>query len=188
MPNRDPNIVERDNTNPDPDNPGNGDSATINVRSPGYFIARTAGTCAHCGSRTRLIGLLLPPSHETLSFAADDADAPEADFWDQVPYSAFLFYVGCVPDEVRRRLEGFSNSYRPAASSAVHGTYWANHCEHCGALQEDHDLFCEPEGAFHPVDAASAIAIELTHVSERFEAAAGGYACEPQYLEYTMRA
>ena len=72
-------------------------------------------------------------------------------------------------------------------SPAAQGSYWANHCEHCGSLQEDHDLFCEPEGAFLPVDAAWASAIELTRIDEPFAAAAAGYAYEPEYLEHMIR-
>jgi hypothetical protein len=163
-------------------------SDSVNVRSQGYLIARTAGACSRCGLKTRLVALVLPPSHEAMSLAEDEQNGPEADSWDPVPCSAFLFHVGYLPDEVRQRLEGFSKTYRPAASAAAQGSYWANHCEHCGSLQEDQDLFCEPEGAFFPVDAASASVIELTHIDEPFEAATGGYACEPQYLEHMIRA
>ena len=159
----------------------------VNVRSKGYLIARTAGVCAHCGLKTRLVALVLPVSHEALSLAEDEQDGTETDSWDTVPCSAFLFKLGYLPDDVQRRMGGFSKTYRPAMSAAAQGSYWANHCEHCGSLQADDELFCEPEGAFFPVDAASASVIELTHIDEPFEAAAGGYACEPQYLGHMIR-
>jgi hypothetical protein len=186
MPNRNP---HHDDDQGDRENgsPENGDPDSVNVRSKDYLIARTAGPCAHCGVRTPLVALVLPPSHETLSLAKDDEDGPLPDSWDQVPWSAFLFYVGYLPDGVQRSVQAFSKTYRPAVSLAAQGSYWANHCEHCGLLQEDHDLFCEPEGAFLPVDAASASAIELTGIDEPFAAAAAGYACEPEYLEHMIR-
>jgi hypothetical protein len=163
----------------------------VNVRSKDYLIARTSGTCAHCGIKTPLLALVLPPSHETLTNGDDDGPSegePAAGSWDRVPWSAFLFYVGYLPEDVKLCVERFSRTYRPAMSPAAQGgTYWANHCAHCGSLQEDHDLFCEPEGAFYPVDAASASAIELARVGGAFEAAAGGYACEPEYLEHMLR-
>jgi hypothetical protein len=162
-------------------------SDRVNVRSKGYLIARTASACSGCGLETRLIALVLPPSHEALSLAEDEQDGPDADSWDPVPSSAFLFHVVYLPDDIQQRLQRLSSTYRPALSAAAQGPYWANHCEHCGALQEDHDLFCEPEGAFFPVDAASASVIELTHVGEPFQAATGGYACEPQYFEHMIR-
>jgi hypothetical protein len=168
-------------------NPDHGDPDSVNVRSKDYLIARTARPCAYCGVQTPLVALVLPPSHETLSLAEDDEDGPLRDSWDQVPWSAFLFYVGYLPDAVQQRVQTSFKTYRPAVSPAAQGSYWANHCEHCGSLQEDHDLFCEPGGAFLPVDAASASAIELTRIDEPFAAAAAGYAGEPEYLEHMIR-
>ena len=192
MPNRnpdhgDPDQGDRENGRLENGSPENLDPDSVNVRSKDYLIARTAGPCAHCGVRTRLVALVLPPSHETLSLAEDDEDGPLPDSWDQVPWSAFLFYVGYLPDGVQQRVHASSKTYRPAVSPAAQGSYWANHCEHCGSLQEDHDLFCEPEGAFLPVDAASASAIELTRIDEPFAAAAAGYTCAPEYLEHMIR-
>jgi len=160
----------------------------VNVRSNGYLIARTAGECPRCGLQTRLVALVVPPSHEALSQAEHEQGGPENDTWDPVPWSALLFHIGYLPDDVQQRLKDFSATYRPALSAAAPGSNWANHCEHCGSLQEDDDLFCEPEGAFFPVDAASASVIELTPIDEPFAAAVGGYACEPQYLEHLIRA
>jgi hypothetical protein len=182
MPNRNPDHGGRENGSPQ-----NGNPDSVNVRSKDYLIARTAGQCAYCGLRTPLVALVVPPSHETLSLATEDEHGPLPDSWDQVPWSAFLFYVGYLPDGVQRRVQTSSKTYRLAVSPAGQGSYWANHCGHCGSLQEDHDLFCEPEGAFLPVDAASASAIELTRIDEPFAAAAAGYACEPEYLEHMIR-
>jgi hypothetical protein len=167
------------NLNPDQSSGG------INIRSAHYLIARTTGTCTGCDLSTRLVALVVPPSHESLSPIGDDADGPHAPSWNEVSVGAFLFYVAYLPDDVRRHL--LTDAYRPAWSSAVHGSYWANHCEHCGLLQEDHDLFCEPGGAFLPIDAASASAVELTRIDEPFISAAGGHAYEPEYLEHMTR-
>jgi hypothetical protein len=49
-------------------------------------------------------------------------------------------------------------------------------------LIEDHDLFCEPDGAFLPTTAESAAAVTLERVDEALEAGAVGYACDPQFL------
>jgi len=61
-------------------------------------------------------------------------------------------------------------------------SYWANHCEQCGNLLGDHDLHCEPEGAFMPTSEAAAKAIQLLRFDAPFAAAAVGYACEPQFF------
>ena len=154
----------------------------VNVRSKGYLIARTAGVCAHCGLKTRLVALVLPVSHEALSLAEDEQDGTETDSWDTVPCSAFLFKLGYLPDDVQRRMGGFSKTYRPAMSAAAQGSYWANHCEHCGSLLDDHELFCEPDGAFLPTDESNASIIHLVPIDEALEAVAAGYAYEPYFF------
>ncbi len=163
-------------------------SSEINVRSDRFWIARTMGTCWYCGAGTRLLALALPSGHETLAMEAEaDADAggekraPEV--WDVAPCNAFLFYVAYLPDAVQRRLQEFSPLYRFARSAETLGSYWANHCESCGSLLDDHELFCEPEGAFLPTSRARAAAIQLVRIDEPLDAAAAGYACDPEFFE-----
>jgi len=158
-------------------------SNEINVRSDCFVIARTMGTCWCCGTATRLLALALPPGHETLAIDADDEGEKRAlEVWDAAICNALLFYVAYLPDAVRRRLTEFSPLYRFAHSAAALGSYWANHCESCGSLLDDHDLFCEPEGAFLPMSQAGADAIQLVHIDEPFEASAAGYACDPEFF------
>jgi hypothetical protein len=156
----------------------------INVRSDGYLIARAMGTCWYCGASTRLLALALPPGHETLAMDADpEGEQLAQDVWDAALCNAFLFYVAYLPDAVQRRLQEFSPLYRFARSAATLGSYWANHCERCGSLLDDHNLFCEPEGAFLPTSHTRAAAIRLVRIDEPLEAAAAGYACDPQFFE-----
>ncbi len=157
-------------------------SIDINVRSQGYWIAQTVGTCTRCGAFTRLLALGLPPRHEALSLD-DGSDAAEPEAWELANCNAFLFYIERLPEAVAARLQTHSAVYRPAYSAAALGTYWANHCESCGSLLEDHDLFCEPDGAFAPASPAAAAAIELVRIEEPIAAAAAGYAIEPAFFE-----
>jgi hypothetical protein len=163
--------------------------AGINFRSHHYCIARTAGMCRQCHGETVLVALMLPPKHEVLSI--DEEEAPTGDdasigdgVWESVPRHAFLFYIEFLPDEVRQHLQFLAPMYRFAASPATQGFQWANHCGHCGAFQEDHDLFCEPEGAFSPVSPAAAARIELLPVPEALAVSAAGYAIDPQYVAF----
>jgi hypothetical protein len=66
-------------------------------------------------------------------------------------------------------------------------SYWANHCEHCGALLGDHELHCEFDCAFMPSSEPSAAKIELLHVREPLEATVAGYAIEPEYFRFMSR-
>ena len=121
----------------------------INVRSDSYWIAHTTGECGHCGAATRLIALALPPGHESLTLEwSVDGDESIGHVWEGIGASALLFYVEHLPEDLQRRLEEFSGNYHLAGSDYTRGPYWANHCGSCGAAIDDHDLFCEPGGAF----------------------------------------
>jgi hypothetical protein len=157
--------------------------ASINVRSSSYWIAHATGECDGCRAETRFVALALPPSHHSLALDCDvQKEELVAYNWETAEWSAFLFYVESLPEEVRRRLQAASEGYRFAFSERTQGSYWANHCTACGALMEDHDLFCEPDGAFLPTTAQSAAAVTLERVNEALEAGAVGYAYDPQFL------
>ena len=151
-----------------------------NVRSRGYFVVRTSGKCPCCGALTRLIALALPPKHEILSTEAEErSENPAPETWEVPGCGALLFYVADLPDSVQHRVAEFSRRYRHAYSAAMQDSYWGNHCGRCNSLLEDHDLFCEPDGAFLPMSGASTPDLELIWIDEFIEAQAGGYSCDP---------
>jgi hypothetical protein len=159
----------------------------INIRSPRYFLAHTTGTCWRCRAPTRLFALAVPPGHETLELADDAQDGALAvTSWHIAAHHAFLFYIEFLPITIQNHLKQFQ-SYRFEFSDAAQGSYWANHCERCGSLLDDHELFCEPDGAFLPTSESSASAIRLQGMDEAFEAAAAGYAYEPQFFDAMSR-
>jgi hypothetical protein len=155
-----------------------------NYRSPKYSIARTDTRCWHCGRSTRVLALLLPQDHET----RDPETAEESNAWQRAGGSAFLFYVAYLSDGVQRRLFQMSPTFRAAHSEATANCYWANHCEHCGSLLDDHELHCETDGAFTPCSEAEAENILVLQISEPFEALAAGYALEPEFLRFMRKA
>lgn len=157
-------------------------SDDFNVRSKGYFIARASITCGSCRAPTRVLAVVLPSFHEMLAVDSESAEEGGAEVWERAPHCALLFYVDALPDSVRRRMAFESRGYRRDYSAAAQSTYFANHCEACDALIEDHDLICEPEGAFVLLEAAQAGAIEFLRVSEGFEAAAAGYVVDPPFV------
>jgi hypothetical protein len=161
-----------------------------NVRSPTYYVARTNVRCWHCGLSTRLLALAIPHDHENLDAdtqadAACDESASGA--WQRASVSAFLFYVERLPDGVKDRLNQLSQFFRLAHSAATLNSYWANHCEHCGTLLGDHELHCEPDGAFMPSSEAAAANIHLLRIQEPFEAVAAGYAFEPEFFGFMRK-
>jgi len=159
----------------------------INIRSPRYYIARTVSTCWHCRSPTSLVAIAVPPGHETLDVddeASDDetqSGKTAAATWSVADHSAFLFYIDFLPAAIQDRINQHLPTYRPicGTAAAASGSHWSNHCECCGSHLDDHELFCEPEGAFLPTSESTASAIHLEMVDEPFEASAAGYSYEP---------
>jgi hypothetical protein len=180
--------------------------ADANLRSPSYYVAQTHAACRDCGLSTRLLALALPRTHETLEDCppaveaesdgvatdgvatdgvATDGAAPgesATDSWQLADVDAFLFYVQQLPDGVQRQLRQISPGYRPARSAATQSVYWVNHCEHCGALLDDYELHCEPEGAFMPCSEAEAGKIHLMQILEPIQALAAGYSPDPLFF------
>lgn len=162
--------------------PDNQSPPDVNVRSSSYYVARTSVRCPHCGLSTRLLALALPPDHETL-----DPEAADEEIWQRSSVNALLFYVGHLPEDVGARLRPLSQDFRLAPSDATHNCYWANHCEHCGTLLGDHELHCEPDGAFVPSSATAAGNIRLLEIGDPFEATAAGYTFEPEFFRFMVR-
>ena len=152
-----------------------------NVRSPTYYVARTSKPCPHCGQLNRLVALALPPNHETL-----DPDATADGAWQAVHAHALLFYVTELPEAAQRHLYQLAPLFRIVRGAGALNGHWANHCGHCGSAIDDHDLHCEP-GVFMPHDDAEAANIQLLPIGEAFEAAAAGYALEPEFFRFMRR-
>jgi hypothetical protein len=154
-----------------------------NVRSAGYYLARTRTLCLKCGGSTRVLALATTKDHEIL----DAGGAEGGDQWQSAGIVAFLFYVTHLCDEVQRRLFALSPEFRLDHSVDASSANWVNHCQHCDSVLDDHDLHCEP-GVFMPESEDEAADIELLKIDEVLEAAAAGYAPEPEFLPFMRRA
>ncbi len=150
-----------------------------NVRSDGYLIAGAVARCPYCLRATLVVALMVPPGHETLL----DEEGEAAAGWESAARHALLFYVELIPDSVRQRLQRIAPGYRYVLSPVTQGSYWGNHCDSCGGLLEDHDIFCEPEGAFLPMGPREGATIAFHPVDEPLQAHAAGYAPDPQFIE-----
>ena len=149
----------------------------MNIRSPVYAIASTSAVCAPCGAWTHVVAIIVPAGHEVLVDTA----------WDRSSLAAALFYIEDLSESVQATVRELTSWYRLAPSEARGAPYWMNHCEHCGAAQDDHDLHCEPGGAFMPSaslvgdSGKGAARIHVLDVPRGFAAIAGGYAHEPPF-------
>ncbi len=154
-----------------------------NVRSShGYYIAESLATCSRCSAVTRVFAVALPHEHETIALDPDaDCEEGARDTWEAAGSGAFIFYLERISEAVQQRLTQLAPRLRFSFSPQVQGAYWANHCECCDSLLEDHELFCEPDGAFLPVHGADEI--RFLRIGEPFEAFAAGYVCAPPSLD-----
>ena len=142
-----------------------------NIRSSSYYVAETQARCAQCGHPCRVLGLALPPNHETL----DDGE------WQKVEANAFIFHIEGLTDAISRRLLQHSAGFHQTSGGEPSESLWANHCPHCASVFSEDELHCEP-GGFMPSDAIEAQAISLIHVQQAFSATAAGYALEPEFF------
>ncbi|MDB6085389.1 MAG: hypothetical protein JWN43_3270 [Gammaproteobacteria bacterium] len=158
-------------------------SEEVNIRSRRFLLARGTAICGRCRAPTRSFALLVPPGHEVLEpdDEARDEELP-AGTWHVAADSALLFYVSYLPDAIQRRVGELTQCYRPATGTGGLDAHWTNHCEHCGSPLDDHELFCEPEGAFVPTTESDARLIRLLPIDEAFEATAAGYSYDPQFF------
>jgi hypothetical protein len=145
--------------------------SSANIRSSSYYVAQTQARCAQCGQCCRVLGLALPPNHETL----DEGE------WQKVEANAFIFHIEGLPEAVSRHLLEYSAGFHQTCRDDPSESFWANHCLHCASVFSDDELHCEP-GGFMPSDALEAQAISLTHVQQAFSATAAGYALEPEFF------
>jgi hypothetical protein len=153
-----------------------------NVRSPSFYVAQMTVCCGHCAAETRVIGLVMPPGHETL-----DPEAADGAVWQRSTANALLSYVAYLPDGISRRLCRFAPTFRLVPSPTSLNAYWTNHCEHCDLPLGDHELHCEP-GVFMPLSARGAMNIQLFQVLEAIAAVAAGYAADPEFFEWMAKA
>src|SRR5579872_2481003 len=124
-----------------------------NFRSSGFHIAHSRARCESCGQVSGVVALALPAGHDALVEGR----------WQRADACAFLFFISELPAPIGRRLSQLAPLFSRKRGEGNRNPYWANHCEHCGAVFSDDDLHCEP-GVFTPFGPAEAATITLAVV------------------------
>ncbi len=148
-----------------------------NYRSITYFIAQRSVGCPGCGASTRVAALALPINHE----ACEDGEDGQDSTWATVAACALLFDVVQVSPLVEAHLRRLAPGFRQDSA-------WRNHCEHCNAPIDDHDLHCEPGESFVPLSETQGAQISLIEIPEPLEVWASGYSLDPLFLPCPQRA
>lgn len=135
----------------------------INVQADRYSIVQTEETCWRCGELTRVHGFLLPVGHKTLEHADDGVSE-----WYVHGEAAMVFYVTDLYPAVAKQIKAITPHYFEDFSKTTNSSYWMNHCEHCSMKQGDFNLYCEPGGAFLPIEDYTVASIRRQTVGASF--------------------
>jgi hypothetical protein len=149
-------------------------------RSRTFLLAQRLTNCWYCGGTTRVAAVGLPVDHEVL----DDDEESDALAWQSVADVALLFFIEKLSKNVRKRLRTLAPRFQLMHGAPTQDSYWVNHCEHCNAVLDDHELHCEPGDTFVPISEADGSEIRLAEIHEAFHARAGGYSLAPQFVPF----
>jgi hypothetical protein len=72
-----------------------------------------------------------------------------------------LSNIKAMPKKIADHLAAFHPPFQKRHSKTTQSVYYANTCDKCDANFGDFFLFCEPEGAFWPIDEEQARAINI---------------------------
>lgn len=114
---------------------------------------------------------------DDLEFGSDGAcltDVPESFEWRVIDMPTIIFYVDYLPAAVLARIHAMSRHYFLDYSRTTESSYYMNHCECCGMIQGDFNLYCEPRGGFLPLYEKDAYDMILHLVNEPIEAGCNG--------------
>ncbi|WP_236901670.1 DUF5710 domain-containing protein [Empedobacter brevis] len=134
---------------------------SILLKSP-FFIAVNKRQCYNCSAFTTVIAL----ASDNLYYLDYDDNGNEK--WFRQDYFSFFSMPVFINDEVTAILNKLFPQYKMGYSKTA-GEYWANHCEHCGALQGDFYLHCESGGAFFPIETEDCKHITLLPIPTQFD-------------------
>ena len=156
----------------------------ISIRSTRYFIAQNSKLCWQCNESTNVYGFILPPGHEVREINEEDIDK---NTWYRYNSPVTVYYITDLLSTVIAQINALSWRYRIDFSKTTKKAYWMNHCEYCGAKQGDFQMYCDPQGAFFPIDKQAASLITLHEFTEPF-GCNGNTAYGNNLFEYMQKA
>jgi len=149
------------------------------------FLATSSSSCWKCGDSTPVHCLALPQGHLSLEFRDDDEDDGESEGaveWRLADCGTFISNLTLVNGSVQRYLKTACPSYCLDFSKKAEGSYFMNHCKHCGAKLGDFFMHNEPGGAFFPTTEGAARGITLRSIDATLLACGGTSVQSPDYM------
>lgn len=118
---------------------------SVIIKSP-VSMALNSTDCYKCGNNTAVISLA------SNNFYYLSTDEKEEEKWFRADKFSFFSMPLFIENELAGKINRLFPNYKIAYSKTAESSYWANHCDHCGALQGDFFLHSEPGGAFFPLE------------------------------------
>jgi len=125
-------------------------SAEYTIESDHAYVVVAATPCWRCGSPTQVICVY----------------CKSGEIRGQTYRDFTVSNVTALEPALRRQLAAWPN-FRIIARGPAAGQFFANHCDHCRALQDDYFLHCEPGGVFFAPTAAPPGALRLVRIAGR---------------------
>jgi hypothetical protein len=158
-------------------------SASVNVRSHGYYLLETQYPCDNCGRSSRVHGIVLPTGHEVRMLG----DYPLGDEWERSDEPSLIAFVTNLAPSVSARIRQDTWRYRPRQSFKHPEPYHLNHCEFCGGQFDDYQLFATPGSGFDVLSEIQAAEIQVTAVGSGFAGAAEHFSYGVVFLDAMRR-
>jgi hypothetical protein len=126
---------------------GENEAAEFTVTSDEGFVAAAHVVCLTCQEMIEVICI----------YCENGFEAEMGEMMEQVTLSN----VWALDSALAAQLERW-RQFKPVAGSEGDDGYFANHCPHCGAVQEDYLLHAEPGDVFFCIPEAEPGTVELT--------------------------
>lgn len=140
----------------------NKSKVSVIIKSP-VSIALNSSDCYKCANKTAVISLA------SNNFYYLNTDENEDEKWFRADGWSFFSMPVFIENELVGKINKLFPNYKIAYSKTAESSYWANHCEHCGALQGDFFLHLEPGGAFFPLEIEEYEQLTFITVPSKFD-------------------
>ena len=140
----------------------NKSKVSVIIKSP-VSIALNSSDCYKCANKTAVISLA------SNNFYYLNTDENEDEKWFRADGLSFFSMPVFIENEIAGKIKRLFPNYKIAYSKTAESSYWANHCEHCGALQGDFFLHSEPGGAFFPLEIEEYEQLTFITVPSKFD-------------------
>ncbi|CEE46283.1 conserved hypothetical protein [Xanthomonas citri pv. citri] len=125
----------------------------LTFSAPGYALLQATMQCWKCAKATPVTTVWVP------SFV-DNEGVEEPDDEPEIGGTAILGYIKALDSGTAAHIQAVAPWLKPGRSKTASATYWANHCEVCGAIQGDHSVR-GVDGPFFPQDQAGVDALKV---------------------------